>query len=346
MDVEFHYCMTYLTATKAGLSPQDARVIAYASQYVDDNNGVLEIDSGRETAYQNFVSQTMNIAEPAKALFRIYPLFHFIPGEPLAETAQRKDGKLHWLTTTPNSPNANAIIDNALAAGDHTLYRIGIAAHSYVDTWAHQNFVGFFEGYNAMEGMLESCAPNVGHADAKHAPDWPGLVWQDCRLRQETVNNKVRFIDAATHLLEKLARTVSPAISDDDLKRRKTELQHDLGNAIGPEDPTNRRVETRIACYRGLAETPGYGGEPLPEYDEDEWLDDAVTENVRGLPDHFWPKSLNPLKDELTWKHRPGFRDSHWWHFQEAVKAHQVFAWDHLLTSNLKHVDIDKMPHW
>ena len=45
MDIEFHYYMTFLIAGKAGFGEEDAFTIAYASQYVDDN------DTGPNTSY-------------------------------------------------------------------------------------------------------------------------------------------------------------------------------------------------------------------------------------------------------------------------------------------------------
>lgn len=103
MDIEFHYHMTYLIAAKAGFSAEKSATIAHACQYVDDNDMIMEIDKGEASAYRNYISQTMNILKPKGKLFRIYPLFHFIPGDPQSSSAWRKDGKMHWLNTTPNS---------------------------------------------------------------------------------------------------------------------------------------------------------------------------------------------------------------------------------------------------
>jgi hypothetical protein len=38
MEKDFHYYVTYALANKAGFSNDDSYIIAYASQYVDDNN--------------------------------------------------------------------------------------------------------------------------------------------------------------------------------------------------------------------------------------------------------------------------------------------------------------------
>ncbi|MDP6564329.1 MAG: ATP-binding protein, partial [Alphaproteobacteria bacterium] len=114
MDIEFHYYMTYLIAAKAGLGAAEAGLLAHASQYIDDNDLRFEIDKGQGSAYRNYISQTMNILKPKASLLRIYPIFHFIPGDPQSQSAWRKDGKMHWLNTTPNSDNANRVMDAAV----------------------------------------------------------------------------------------------------------------------------------------------------------------------------------------------------------------------------------------
>lgn len=169
MDIEFHYYMTYLIATKAGLDADNSRILAHSSQFIDDNDIVFEVDKGKGFAYRNYISQTMNILKPKDELLRIYPIFHFIPGDPQKETAWRKDGKMHWLCTTPNSINANNIMDTAIQLG--SLHRIGVAAHGYVDTWAHQNFTGYYDDFNGINIGLKQLMPNIGHADAGHNPD-------------------------------------------------------------------------------------------------------------------------------------------------------------------------------
>ena len=157
MDIEFHYYLTFIIAAKAGFSEDDASIIAYSSQYVDDNDMIFEINKDKTQNYSNYISQTMNILKPKSKLFRIYPLFHFIPGDPLSPGALRRDGSMHWLNTTPDSDNANKVIDAALKSGN--LYQIGIATHSYVDTWAHQNYIGYYNEFNSMSGVLEQLVP-------------------------------------------------------------------------------------------------------------------------------------------------------------------------------------------
>lgn len=339
MDTEFHYYMTYLISAGAGFGAEDAFKIAYSSQYVDDNDMIFEISKDKASAYTNYISQTMNILNPKKKLFRIYPLFHFIPGDPAGECAFRKDGKMHWLNTTPNSKNANDIFDAAIATKD--FYRIGVACHSYADTWAHQNFVGYFDAFNAISGPLGDITPNIGHADARHNPDWPALTWQDKRLLNERRENKEIFLDAAKQMFLKLAKLVSPRSKSASLNKRADALVNNLRTAIGDRDQSNTKSPERIARFRELSTAAGYGGKELPTYDDDLWLDRALNENVRGLRDRsdFTLARFDPFPDDYTWKNG-NYKKSDWYCFQEAVKNHQNTAWDILSQKNLKGLEL------
>ena len=187
----------------------------------DDNTVRFEVDEGKASSYRNYITQTVNILKPKRKLLRIYPIFHFIPGDPRSKTAFREDGMMHWLNTTPGSKNANKFLDAAMQADD--LYRIGIATHAFADSWAHQNFVGYFSSFNSLGGPLDKAIPNIGHAEAGHNPDHPTLVWTDKRLFQKRkgagsrkdsrrVDNKERFLDAAESLLRKLMKYVDPRV--------------------------------------------------------------------------------------------------------------------------------------
>jgi len=343
MDIEFHYYMTWLIAARAGLPPGDAQTLAWACQYADDNSTIFTIDRGLPTEYGNYISQTSNILKPRKTLFRIYPLFHFIPGDPMAQTAWRKDGAMHWLNTTPDSENANRVMDAALATGD--LYRIGIACHGYADTWAHQNFVGYFHAFNGMKGPIDAAIPDVGHADARLAPDLPGLIWEDERLMRERVDNRARFLEAAAGLYRKLSAYADPKMAQEQRQEREKALLADLDRCIGAQDRENADEENRIARYRELAAAPAYGGREMDTYDANRWMDEAVDTSVRGLRDRG--KSplarLDPFKDSYRWKDRENCRQTHWRRFQEAVKSHQNETWQILEYENFLGLELPEL---
>jgi hypothetical protein len=315
MDKEFHYNITGIIARRAGFTKKDASIIAHASQLVDDNDALRTIhDKKTDTDYEVYISQTMDILQPKHELMRIYPIFHFLPGNPMAESARRSDGKMHILTTTPGSELARKIMEAARQdSSPNRLHRLGVAAHAFVDTWAHQNFVGWYDGING-EGM--NLVPNIGHADFMHHPDWVGHRWNDSRVINGEVNNNHRFLDAAKNLFEEFC-----LCTKNNNNGLWPVLQKDLQDAMGAvfSNEKLRGSESRFAAYDRLFKLPGY--EPQA------WFDSAVTTDMQGLPDDFMP-SLTIFKDHYEWKNN--WQSSNWYLFQEAVKAHQAFCMDEL----------------
>ncbi|MBU0559183.1 MAG: hypothetical protein KKG93_06320 [Bacteroidetes bacterium] len=330
MDFEFHYYVTYLAATRAGYSSEDAYKIAYSSQFVDDNNMSFDIHTETPHQYTNYLSQTIDVLKPKRKLFRIYLLFHFIPGDPFTESARRKDGKMHWLNTTPDSTNANKILDSALASGN--LYRIGIAIHAYLDTWAHQNFVGYYDEFNSMRGSVQSIAPEIGHADAGMYPDFPCLVWDDNRLLNDNsiIDNADRFQKAALRTFEKLYFHLHSEITSETFKEHYSGFKKDLMAILFEQDRTNRKSKKRIKQYIALSTQSEYGGKKLVPYNVSEWFDKAIHEDIRGLKDRSgsFISHIDPFHDKYTWHDLNNYKNTDWYKFQESVKEHQDLSWN------------------
>jgi hypothetical protein len=351
MDIEFHYYMTYLIAARAGVPASQAETIAHAAQSVDDNHLRYRITGAASGDYLNYISQTMNILKPTQQLLRIYPIFHFIPGDPKADTARRKDLVEDPWVTTPNSAVAGKMIDSALASGD--LYRIGVAAHGYVDTWAHQNFLGRGAAFNNMpQASLIQRLLNVGHGAAGHQPDQPALVWTDARLVHDQVDNRTRFLEAAEALFRRFAKHVAPDRSEADLAAAAASLRQDLDADIGAADPHGSAdmKQARIARYRRRALQPAYGGAALDAYDEYAWFDAAVAEGGAALR-HAFDGLLNIADDYVdqttvipcAWRDPANHQTSDWYRFVEAVKAHQNACWDILVQEKLPGLDAPGM---
>ena len=344
MDIEFHYYMTYLIAARSGYSTSAATTIAHAAQAVDDNHIPVRLTDAAGKHYDNRISQTMDIVRPHEDA-QIYPVFHFIPGDPKARSARRTDGVEHPLVTTPDSPLANRMLDAALHSRD--LYRIGVSAHGYVDTWAHQNFVGARDAFNefatTMWERVEQWLLAVGHAHAKHLPDWPALVWQDTRLVNSTVDNRRRFLDAAGHLLTKFLAHNQPALTPDQVRQEVASLQADLDADIGPRDDTNAHSSLRIARYTQRSQQQEYGGQTITPYAADAWFAQAIRERrdevINRMKRHFKLPAIAGLADlaafaadfcadgrrqHLTWldPDPAHYTRTHWYRFQEAVKDH------------------------
>lgn len=352
MDIEFHYFMTYLVAARAGFNPDQVHTIAYSCQYIDDNDLIFEMNRDSPEYYSNYVSQTINILKPKRVLLRIYPLFHFIPGDFLCETTRRKDGKLHYLNTTPDSNNARAVIRAALESGD--LYRIGLACHSYSDSWSHQNFVGYFDEFNVLRGVFVS----LGHVAALGRPDRAAVTWNDRRLLKSQVNrdNKRIYMEAAGRLFEELRNYIYPGIPDEVNQEDREQLVQDLSWAIGENDQFNRRSKARINRYKQLSRKKEYGGIEIKDYDLDQWMDEAVKENIRGFRirskkvvarfiNGSFSKVMPYFKDKYTWKDPAHYRSTDWYRFQEAVKTQQEKTTEILNEAVFKKLELD-MVNW
>lgn len=312
MDKEFHYHLTGILANRAGFNEDDAVTIAHASQLVDDNDILRTIHGANSNdSYEVYISQTMNILKPKRELMRIYPIFHFLPGDPIAPSARRSDGKMHILTTTPGNPLAYKIMTAAREDNSpYRLHRLGVAAHAFSDTWAHQNFAGWYDGVNGEDMNL---LPNIGHADFMHHPDWVGHCWNDGRVTTKQVNNNHRFLDAAKCLFHEFSICASGECND----ALWQDLEQDLQKAMGPVFSGEKRqgAKARLEAYNKLLK--------LPEYSPHIWFDSAVKTSVRGLPDDMMP-SLTIFKDHYQWK--DNWQNSDWYLFQEAIKTHQAFC--------------------
>jgi len=313
MDREFHYWVTGLVAEYAGFSPKDCRTIAYSSQYTDDNNFTVEVyASGDSSApsYITHVSQTENIFKPKRDILNIYPIFHFIPGD-MDKAPVRKDGRTHPLITTPDSSYANKIfaytlsnsVSKYLAKDRRCLYRIGLAAHSYVDTWAHQNFCGYYSDMNGLPGVP---FPDIGHFDAMHNPDMVNHQWTDDRLVNATIVNNERFIAAAKRLYGYFSAFCAQINC---LPRGSWEELEGLLLAIWQQDK-----DARLKAYQEASRC-------LKEYDERQWTNDAT--ELIGVEDI---SAENTKIEKRVWKDPANFIKTDWYGFQEEVKGHVADA--------------------
>jgi len=321
MDSEFHYYITGFLAERAGFTESEAATIAYASDYVDYNCQAYEIKKkwGDSDGYCNEISQTMDIKKPRSERIHIYPLFHFVPGDPHADSAKRCDGKTHPLNTTPNSAKANIMIDAALS-GEITgsddkqlLHTIGIATHAYVDTWAHQNFIGIEDDFNQIG---RDPKPNIGHADAGYSPDIPCLIWEDERLINPLIDNRERFIEAGMALFGKYLQFNEHR----KIAARCTvaQMEGELVDLLGYSSKASSMELNRFNRYGRYKQKIRF----LEEFDPDKWWHQAVRHESSS---YFWK-----VPKEQT----------QWFLFQEAVKKHASFTLE-LIKPELEAAGID-----
>src|SRR3972149_8391205 len=322
MDIEFHYYMTYIIALRARFKADEAYTIAYSSQYTDDNDTSYEI-LGEDVPYNNYISQTMDITKPKEELLRIHPYFHFFPGtksEIVNKSYPRKDGKLHLLNTIPNNVNVRRLFTKSLKSAD--LYTIGIATHTYADTFCHRDFAGCKDEFNWIQlkgliaGVWSKVGPAIGHALAMHTPDIPGLVWSDTRhlSNYNEVRNKDRILDAAGNIFQFYCDHCTKQRA---VEQNKKKIVSELSEVIGEISEEDNRKEDREKNYRSILKS--ITKDAFKDYDEDTWFDEAVSYRPKG-------ESIGTSHVKNEFFRKLEFMNSNWFKFQEAVKFNQKLS--------------------
>ncbi len=238
MNIDFHHAVTYVVARYAGFDDPRARTVAHAAQYVDDatDEGLVLFDNGamyRRLATAHRALDYKNFAALANRL--VWIPFHFLPGNAGLGENQDPEGKfIHKLITRPNSLVAQALVQETIEERHrpYGLHRLGILAHVFVDTWAHQGFAGVNhrvnqvrdvrqkgvpdEGFNRrisrfFHGVVHQSMPPIGHGAALSYPDRPYLQWSYVNgLEHEVVrSNPDEFVEAADELCRVFRRFLS-----------------------------------------------------------------------------------------------------------------------------------------
>jgi len=336
MNIEFHYYAVYALALEAGFDDSSAFTIANASQEVDASTSPLAFDAPRGVID---IAVTQNYLFWDESVKRdVYLPFHFLPGDPAAAGAARADGVSARYAVTPNSPIAKSLLVAALK--DKDLFLIGVAAHSFADTWAHQNFSGLLDSVNDLDprgrlresragglrqglrqaGLSPSGLPPAGHLQALSAPDEPDAVWLDPRLRPdlERVVNRERFSAAARKLFRYFRVYLGRPFGDDELVAARLE-------AIWRKASRSERLSDYVICWNLRPYEPGLwraraGARPsdsplssLRHYDKLAWAKGELLRAAGAPRAHPVPADASIYGSEL-------------YRWNEAAKEHRARA--------------------
>lgn len=312
MQKDFHYDIIFALATEAGYRPGDANIIAYASQYVDDNtdreytvsdaHGEFFVSFPERLGtsgdlYFPIISQAADITAFNLGIQRhVFAPFHFLPGDNNVEIKGRKNP----LCTTRGCKNATMLLNAAVKSKD--LYAIGVALHAYADTWAHERFSAFHEDWNRVnKGIFKGLPPNIGHAEVYHKPDEISETWVDERFGKQKIDNRERALLAAEQIF-------------DFLNKGKADWK-DL-QAIFEKSMAADNFSARTRLIRDVYPQ-------IEEYDQDRWINEALQfrRDASEIPE--------PDVVSGTQVTRPRFVDicikdpnAHWFRFQAAAKQH------------------------
>lgn len=235
MQIDFHHTVTYVLSRMAGFPHEEADIIAYAAQYVDDctTGGLIHFSDG---SMYNRVPSAHTMKDIKHHLqtqenYVVWSIFHFLPGN---------EGKMIGNTSSmnfydkiickPDSDVARRMIDECIDyyTEEYALHRLGITMHVYADTYAHQGFAGIAHEINAVSdiklenekvGFFENILDKfktkflsksfaMGHGAVLTHPDKPYLKWSytDSKGKRIVRDNTDIFMDACGILLGELIR--------------------------------------------------------------------------------------------------------------------------------------------
>jgi hypothetical protein len=317
MNLEFHYYMVYILCKEAGFSETESQIISYSSQFVDNNLISRQIKTG-STIYETIPTQNYGWWDNYYVK-NVYIPFHFFPGDTDDQKTRRRDGKINRLNCSPGSSRVKKLLIEGLKT--RNLYRVGIAIHTYADSWAHQNFSGADEEWNSVDP--NSFIPHIGHAQVLTKPDGFHGTWNDPRLvpGNSAIRNSDRFLEAARMIYKYLRTYNRHGFEDHDVVVEK------LKWISGIESHLPSSTQDRIYSY--------IIDENVLKYDKYEWYREAVYDNEMSYNDAdgfvgydklLWLKDALLFRTQLSrkpvYKARDGFSTTHYYKWNEAAKAH------------------------
>ncbi|OGT38239.1 MAG: hypothetical protein A3K00_04205 [Gallionellales bacterium RIFOXYD2_FULL_52_7] len=338
MQIDFHHATTYVVARDAGFCHNDADLIAYSAQYVDDAtcSGAVYFNNG--AAYGR-ISSAHRMLDPRNAEelanHYVWIPFHFLPGNGGLSADQNPKGNfIEKIICTPNSPVAQEMVRDAILAKNsaYGLHRLGVTMHVYADTWAHQGFAGVLHNVNEVEnakeisnsgifkkslsgilsGLLDDAIPPLGHGRALAFPDMPFLQWQYKNGRGELItrDNPADFITAAEHMCIAMRRYI---LGDPDaaVKGLSDATREQIKNMFAStiSDEGEKRHQKWLKAIRdGLFTACGHAD-----------IDDYFS---RGN-DSWKATALGTSFDMRIYPYKDDFLASNWKHFHDAVQAHR-----------------------
>ena len=168
-----HYYATYAMARAGGIEPDDARIIATAAQFVDDNiaRSHVEFRDGSRIDQEATAHHLIDLSNrDDRDQRRVWVPFHFIPGNV-------GDGYTERLKCRMDSPIVRELRDHHLtcAGRGFALHLLGITAHVYADTFSHYGFSGVSSRGNRVDNSSFRFHEEVEEADDTTAPLSPEM---------------------------------------------------------------------------------------------------------------------------------------------------------------------------
>jgi hypothetical protein len=311
---------------KAGFQPEDAQIIAYASQHIDDavDHEKMNVDGHLDILSRRFADNTFNpVCTAHKGLQflkgfkeevqnKIYIPFHFLP-----DLEATDDFVVNKNCNLSRKLVQQSLTELGKTTGEYrilNLIRLGIALHTFADSWAHQNFSGLhntrdndvktielykndkWEEISFISKLEYNTLPDIGHAEVGSFPDQSHLKWrfvkESDRQTYERDNTKL-FLEAAEHIIL-LLKGQNDLTLWPEIKLKLEECFSFQGNSVEDKFKKFQRVFPEIGFY----------------YDEKQWRNEAIRTVERS-------KLIKAIKDS-----KPTYvlgSDKKWFYFHLAA---------------------------
>ena len=341
MQIDGHHTLTYIAARFSGFKHNQASIIAYSAQYVDDatNSGLIQFDNGalyKRISSAHKMLDYRNLDELAN--HQVWIPFHFLPGNEGKKSDENTKGKfINKLVCLPDSPVARDML-KACAHDNGKLYalhRLGIAMHVYADTWAHQGFAGVNHKINEVSELssnnkikdksffdkitnyfLSESFP-LGHGASLSYPDSPFLVWKYKSGSRKLIkrDNPTIFIEA----VDKMCRAMQCF--------KEKDINMDLESMPGLPSKDKKKI---LSLIKSIKDNDG-------EVRHKKWLSE-----IKMGAFSFGKANVNYIaKGKGSWKHKAilqnaaqdtgrevftykdSFLKSDWKLFHDALQAHR-----------------------
>jgi hypothetical protein len=346
MQIDFHHGVTYVVARLAGFSHEQAAIVSYSAQYVDDatNEGVIRFDNGflyNRISSAHKMLDYRNFQELAN--HRVWIPFHFLPGNGGLPQGQVPSGPLaDRVICHPNSYVAQDMVQDCLADRDepYGLHRLGITMHVYADTWAHQGFAGINDRINEAKDLTDATgqpdrkildrignffigeALPLGHGAVLSHPDKPYLRWGYTNGRGAKIwrDNPQDFLTAAEHLCQALQRYQLGRWDADvlGLPPHDRDLIAQMLTKITNPSKDERHQQWQAAIAAGNF---SFGPASIPYIAKGPGSWKHIALGTESAFDHG---------DEI-YKYHPEFLHSDWKRFHDALQIHRLYVFHKLL---------------
>ena len=339
MQIDFHHAVTYVAARIAEFGHDEADIIAYAAQYVDDATcgGIIRFDND---ALYSRISSAHKAIDPRNLddleNLLVWMPFHFLPGNGGTDSKAKPEGWfINKLVSLHDSPVAREMLRYVIEDRDrpYALHRLGIAMHVYADTWAHEGFAGVKNRINEVDNpretdrsgvfknladdlgswLAEKFVPPLGHGRANILPDMPFLSWRyedgyGKTISRDNTDIFCRAADAICRFMQEYRRHTDPAVQVTGIGGKDMSLIREMFSALKTKDG-NERHQSWVEAIRQGRFSFGPATISYAEEGENSWKAQAL-----GGSDDFLKKY--PYSDS--------FLTSNWKMFHDALQKHRL----------------------